>query len=342
MAISAHIARGSLTHATSAPHALRIDLFACPQCGSDLRIDRERLSCTGCTNHFPVMNGIPCFAPTDEFYDAYADQHCPYALSPSGMKGVILRFLPFWSWREWQFWRRVVPSCSRLLDIGCGRGRQLFAERAQEAVGFDSSLRFARDCAANYDSVAVGTLPRLPFRSEIFDVVVSSHVMGHVPIEHKEALVEEIARTLRPGGTTVHIIETDSDHPVIVAAKAHPGSYRKQFIEQDGHIGLEPAAQVLARFKRHGIRLTEIRLVDAILPSLQNFRKYLDHHEFGKLPGVARLQRLNRWVTSSHMVNAAYEVGMGMFHRTVEQWLGNPEHAQFIFVSLVKEVERVG
>lgn len=318
--------------------SVRTDLLACPRCFDELRDDNGLLTCIRCDSRFAVTDGIPSFASTDEFYDAYADVHCPYSLSPSGVKGVILRFLPFWSWREWQFWRCVVPGCNRLLDIGCGRGRQLFTERARETVGFDGSLRFARDCAGHYDSVAVGTLPRLPFRSGIFDMVVSSHVMGHIPVEHKETLVGEIARILRSGGVTAHIIETDSQHPVVVAAKRRPETYCKQFIGQDGHVGLELASQVLGRFERHGFLASKVRLVDAIVPSLQNFRKYLNHPDFSDLPGVSWLRRINRWTTGSRAANAAYEVGMGAFHRTIEQWVGDPERSQFILVSLVKTV----
>jgi SAM-dependent methyltransferase len=181
-------------------------------------------------------------------------------------------------------------------------------------------------------------LPQLPFGSEIFDVVVSSHVIGHVPVEHKDTLVKEIARTLRPAGISAHIIETDSYHPVVNGAKRHAATYRKQFIEQDGHVGLELVSQNMERFERHGFRPISLSLVDAIIPSLQNFRKYLEHPDFADLPGITKLRWLNRWTGSNRLANAAYEVGMGMFHRTIEQWLGDPKRAQFILVSMVKTV----
>jgi len=41
-------------------------------------------------------------------------------------------------------------------------------------------------------------------------------------------------------------------------------------------------------------------------------------------------------VTRSPLANLAYEVGMGVFHRTLEQWAGDPRRAQFIMISLVK------
>lgn len=320
----------------SSPNSLRTDILACPGCHAGLRVSGAELICDGCAQRFPLSDGIPCFSPSEGFYDSYAEEHCPFHLSPSGLKGYALRALPFWSWREWRFWRHAIPSCQRLLDIGCGSGRQLFTERAQEPIGYDGALQFAKNCAKHYSSTAVGQLPRLPFRNGIFDVVVSSHVIGHVALEQKDTLVSEIARVLRPGGVTAHIIETDSDHPIIAAAKLDHETYCKQFIAQDGHIGLEKASRIIERFERQGFRVTNLRMVDAIIPSMQNYRKYLNHPRFSQIPGVARLERINRWQTGSGIANACYEVGMGLFHQTVEQWMGNPDRAQFILVSFTK------
>ena len=319
---------------TTAP--LRTDLLACPACHGELRANGGNLVCRGCDAHYAVADGIPCFSPSEEFYDAYALEHCPFHLSPTGLKGLILPWLPFWSWREWRFWRQAVPACQRLLDIGCGSGRQLFAERAQLSVGFDGGLQFAKNCAKHYSSVAVGQLPRLPFRDGIFDVVVSSHVIGHVAPENKDALIGEMARVLRPGGVAAHIIETDSEHPIVAEAKEHPEAYRKQFIEQDGHIGLEKASRVVDRFTKHGFEVKQLRLVDAIVPSAQNYRKYLSHPEFSEIPGIPGLRRIDRWQSGSTIANAFYEVGMGLYHQTIEQWIGKPERAQFILLRLEK------
>lgn len=315
---------------------VRADLLACPHCTGGLTADAGALVCAACDREYPIVDGIPCFAPTDSFYDSYADEHCPYHRSPQGLRRQVLKVLPFWSYREWKFLRRTVPRCHRLLDIGCGRGRELFADRADEIVGYDASLHFARDCARNYTVAAVGDLPDFPMPSAAFDAVVSSHLLGHVSAEHKEDVVAGIARVLRPGGVSVHIIETDSEHPMVVAAKQHPDTYRRQFVEQDGHIGLEPVPAVVQRFARHGLDMTGLRLVDAVTPSLLNFRKYFDHPDFGDVPGAAVYRRLERWESRSRVVNAAYEVGMGLFHQTVEQWIGDPRKAQFILIALEK------
>jgi ubiquinone/menaquinone biosynthesis C-methylase UbiE/uncharacterized protein YbaR (Trm112 family) len=317
---------------SEAVRALRLDLLACPQCQGKLEANAARLVCNSCGQRYEFLEGIPCFASPDRFYDEFALVHCPFAASPTGLKRRILGVLPFWSWREWKFWDEVIPRCDRLLDFGCGRGRGVFIERSREIVGYDGSLTFLRECAPRYSAVALGQLPRLPFGSSLFDVVASSHTIGHVSLEDKDHLISEIARVLRPGGVTAHIIETDSAHPAVSAAKLNSQAYIKQFVEQHGHIGLEPAQRVIQRFERHGLRLNKMQLVDAILPSVLNYRTYFDVPDYQNLPEVRWPRMLSRMSAASGIVNAAYEVSMGIFHKSAEQWFGKPERAQFIHV----------
>lgn len=312
---------------------MNLDLIVCPNCEGDLNISNETLVCSACDAEYPVRHGIPCFDETDPFYDAYLKEHCPYARSPQGLKRAILEVLPFWSWREWQFWNRVIPGCERLLDFGCGRGREIFVDRARETVGYDVSFRTIKECQRHYDIAVQGALPHFPFASASFDVVVSSHVIGHIGMDAKETMVAEIARLTRQGGLTAHVIETDSEHPMVEAAKENPDVYRQQYIEQDGHIGLEYADAVIERFEDHGFQLKELRPVDASFPSVQTFNKYLSHPELDDLPGADRVRFLERMKHGNAVTNLAYEVGMGAFHRTYEKWLGDPRKAQFIIVA---------
>jgi len=282
------------------------------------------------------VDGIPCFSEPDVFYDHYSSEHCPFAVSPTGLKLALLRILPFWSWREWKFWSRTIPKCDRLLEFGCGRGREVFLEKSKETIGYDGSLAFLRDCARRYSGVALGQLPRLPFVSGQFDVVASSHTIGHVAVKDKDELIAEIYRVLKPGGVTAHIIETDSDHPAVKAAKRVPDAYQQQFIEQHGHIGLEYADRVIERFTRAGLKLKTRRLVDAIIPSVMNYRCFLGVPKLRDLPEVRWSRRLSDWSGASKVANAGYEIGFGAFHRTAEQWFGKPRYAQFMLVAFTK------
>jgi SAM-dependent methyltransferase len=317
-------------------NSIRADVLACPYCRGPLTPESE-LVCKDCARTYEIVEGIPCFSKPDAFYDQYASEHCPFAASPTGMKYALLKVLPFWSYREWKFWSRVIPRCDRLLEFGCGRGREIFQTKAKETVGYDGSLVFLRDCASRYSSVALGQLPRLPFGSGQFDVVASSHTIGHVALKDKNELISEIARVLKPGGITAHIIETDSDHPAVRAAKERPDAYRKQFIEQHGHIGLEYASQVIERFTSHGFQLQTRLLVDAVVPSVMNYRRFFGVPQLADLPELRWSRRFSNWTQTSGVVNAAYEVGFGAFHRTAEQWFGNPDYAQFMLVAFTKK-----
>jgi ubiquinone/menaquinone biosynthesis C-methylase UbiE len=314
-------------------------IHACPRCRGAMRDADDAVRCTSCGAEFPLAGDtgdIPCFAPPDPFYDRYALEHCPFNTVPHGLKAAVLRALPFWSYREWRFWDRAVPKCDRLLDLGAGRGKELYLQKAREVIGLDSSLAFTQACREHYPAAVLALVPPLPFADATFDVVATAHVLGHIAHDQKDELIAEIARVLKPGGVTAHIIETDSEHASIVAAKRAPELYRKWLIEQDGHIGLEPATAVIARFERHGLEPTIRRIVDAIVPSPMYYDKHLDHEGFESLPGVTWSRRLGRLNRSGTIGNAMFEVGFGAFHRTVEQWLGNPNRANFIHVAFTK------
>ena len=273
---------------------------------------------------------------TRQFYDGYVEEHVPYHLSPHGLKGFVLRWLPYWSYQEWRFWRRWVPADCRLLDLGSARGREIFRERAVLAVGADLAQTALRDCAQRYDGAALADLARLPFADATFDCIVSSHVMGHVPFDAKEAVVSEIARLLRPGGVTAHVIETDSRHPLMRLAKADPDLYRRCLIEPDGHVGLELVPAIVDRFRRHGLEP-----VEAVPMETGPFHPRLTVKWFGN-EYAERDERFHRLATQaqrtlgSPLRLALTEIWLGARQR----WLsgGDPaENAQFLALACRKK-----
>lgn len=250
-----------------------------------------------------------------EFYERYVAEHVPYQLSPHGLKRAVLSWLPYWSYREWRFWRRWTPRGCRLLDLGCARGREVFAEQAASVVGIDLARNALADCRRRYGAAAEGSLTALPFPDAAFDCVVSSHVFGHIRPELKDAALAEMRRVLRPGGSCLHVIETDSSHPLIALAKTRPELYRRHLIEQDGHVGLELPSRALERFARAGFELEALEKMDPGRLHPRLTLKWFDN-EFSKTEArFAELTRRAKRVLESPVRLAATEIALGFEHR---------------------------
>jgi len=97
--------------------------------------------------------------------------------------------------------RHATGTFGRVLDAGCGTGRNLQALAGRgRALGIDLSpeaLVFARGRGTE---VVRGDLLRLPFRERSFALVTSFDVLYHRWVEDDRMAVRELVRTLEPGG----------------------------------------------------------------------------------------------------------------------------------------------
>jgi len=106
---------------------------------------------------------------------------------------------------------RFAPN-SRILDAGCGGGRNLvyFLRMGYEVFGIDLSERAIDDVSRlaqmivpdfPIDNFQVSTVENMPFANNAFDVVVSSAVLHFARNEsHFNQMINEMWRVLRPGG----------------------------------------------------------------------------------------------------------------------------------------------
>jgi SAM-dependent methyltransferase len=123
---------------------------------------------------------------------------------------AALRGEPSYVWRAGQE-RRFQMLCEGagerihgcVFEAGCGVGSYLFRlqKEARQAVGLD--IEHDRACEAHLgaDQVVCGAGEGLPFPDGAFDLVLSHEVIEHV--QDDRAAVEEIVRTLTPGGRLV-------------------------------------------------------------------------------------------------------------------------------------------
>ena len=100
-----------------------------------------------------------------------------------------------------------------VLDVGCGTGEVALAIAARvpgaKVVGIDASpemIARARAKAAKSASrveFQVAAIESLPFADDSFDVVTSSLMLHHLPVDLKRAGLAEVRRVLKPGGRFV-------------------------------------------------------------------------------------------------------------------------------------------
>lgn len=99
---------------------------------------------------------------------------------------------------------RHMPAGGRILDAGCGVGRDAlaFAERGYSVVAFDASaemVRLARERTAGRAEILQMRFEDVAWRKE-FDGIWACASLLHVPETELPAVARRLASALRPGG----------------------------------------------------------------------------------------------------------------------------------------------
>lgn len=140
-----------------------------------------------------------------------------------------------------------LQSGEHVLDVGCGTGvlTRLAAEWVGsdgEVIGIDPSaemIQLAKRSAAKAHSKAhfqLGVVESLPFEDECFDIVLSSMMLHHLPLELKVTGLREISRVLKSGG---RLMVVDVDQPTSLIGRVLMFPWRKNPAVKDnleGHV----------------------------------------------------------------------------------------------------------
>jgi SAM-dependent methyltransferase len=133
-----------------------------------------------------------------------------------------------------------------ILDVACGGGRPYLTEYGY-VVGLDVSSWLLKIAAEDYGMCVKADASDMPFKDNVFDAVISSDFLGHISPSHKkEAVLNEMARVLKPGGKLINIFEANSDSIWFsLARKWDFALFTKHFINDPGHLGLNYVQQYL-------------------------------------------------------------------------------------------------
>ena len=232
--------------------------FVCPMCRSPLKKVESALFCTHCNRTYPLVKGIPVFVsehPWQKFYEGRWTGTTG-KVAPNRWQRWLIWYKEFryqYRWQRTHFFAKALrryATGTLILDIGCGGGQAVFPEFGP-TIGIDLSLSSLYNASKIYQKVGLADIAQLPFNDEVFDVVVSAEVLGHIPYEAKKDVLCETRRVLRPDGIAIHVIETMG----LVrrfAQTLDSELFERYFVQQYGHIGMELPSETIARIERCG------------------------------------------------------------------------------------------
>lgn len=225
--------------------------FACARCGIQLEKEGSCYTCNACGYTLKQEENIYLNPKLyDPFYeDKFVGSH---GLTRKEIQQISSYNIDY---RRYFSFKKYLKPDSRILDIGCGGGNRFFKDFASELWGIDLSSQALRNAAENYDVLIQSSLGELPVNIPYFDYAVSWDFWGHIDYEEKDALLEKVFQVLKPGGISMHIIETDGNNRLFTIAKQSADKYREIFIDRIGHIGLEKGSKVVDRFKAQGYEI---------------------------------------------------------------------------------------
>jgi ubiquinone/menaquinone biosynthesis C-methylase UbiE len=102
-----------------------------------------------------------------------------------------------------EYVRKFIPPSSKIIDLGCGRGKSTsILSKYYDVIGADISRKFISYAKKKYKAkFVVCNALRLPFKNNTFDAAISYGLIEHV-LDVPRCL-DEAVRIVRPGGYVI-------------------------------------------------------------------------------------------------------------------------------------------
>lgn len=217
------------------------NLLRCPACGAQLHLQNEAwqgeevwfgtLICTGCNEHYAIIEGIPhlyvddeSWAPIQREADGWVELHKEMGIYETTQNAIDLK-TPYYDEAPWiaigqafdiAMKELALEGNERILDLGAGRAwaAKQFALKGCQAVATDivadSNVGLGRayalmEASGTRFDLLIADANKLPLLPESFDVVFCCGVLHHA--DSLESFLVNIARVLKPGGRLCAVSE---------------------------------------------------------------------------------------------------------------------------------------
>ena len=201
----------------AAPEASRWVSFVDPADGSALRFEPGAAPAlvSPAGHRYPIIGGIPRFvaeagisadqASTRDTFSRKWDRVAGFGHDAATGDFHRHWYLQRYGWRDEGELHQFLQGCARVLDAGCGVGRDVVWYRSHApglvaGVDISTAVNHARTNAGDGAEIllAQADLARLPFPEDFFDFVACDQVLHHT--RNPRASFRHLVTRVRPGG----------------------------------------------------------------------------------------------------------------------------------------------
>ncbi len=297
----------------------KIFALICPACKSKLLTFDSLYCCENCNRDYPIKDGVICFLnENDDFYEgSYMATINFTCKSERSLKSLL--YLYFINTHYLWYIRKHVKPSGKILDVACGGGVRYLAQKG-EVTGIDLSLNSLKKTTEFYKLSVQANVLNMPFPDTAYDLVTSCYAFEHFRPDEKQLLLNQFYRVLKPGGKLVLLFDCDNDNPLFRWVKRFPKLYKKGFVENDRHYGLQFPSENIKLIENAGFKILDYHAANKT--HIQHLPVYGWIEPYGEKSRLAaRASNLACYARKYRFTNLGYQVFVTLFDDLIEKFL---------------------